>query len=137
MKNILDLQNEDGETVLHTATKNANKEAVAFLIKLGADLAAQDKTGNTPLHDLLDRAAGDEANIDEYINIWKVVVQHIVFWWCFKFGLKCPYKSSKNYRHYRTDALYYLRSEIPNKDHLSLIQLAANKGLLKRFILTT
>ena len=130
LEELLNLRNEEGETVLHLATKHTHLEIVQYLIKHGADLAAQDHTGNTPLHDLIDKAASDEAHIDDYISVWNCFVQNVVFWWCSKFGLNRPYKSSDDYSIYQRDAVYYLRSEVPNRQYLSVIQLAATRGLV-------
>ena len=130
-KDALNIPNEDLETVLHIVTKSANKELVVYLVKNGADLTAKDRTGNTPLHDLVDKAAENVSNIDSYLQIWKVIVQNAVDWWCLKFDKKKPYKSSKYYREYQTDSVYYLRSEVPNGHQLSVIQLAATKGLVR------
>ena len=131
LEGLLNLKNEEGETVLHLATKHTSDVIVEYLIKHGADLAAQDYTGNTPLHDLIDKAATDEANMEEYIRVWHVFVNNVVFWWCSKFRLNRPYKSSEDYNIYQRDAVYYLRSEIPNRQYLSVIQLAATKGLVR------
>ena len=130
LEELLNLRNEEGETVLHLATKYTSLDIVEYLIKHGANLAAQDKTGNTPLHDLIDKAASDEAHMDDYISVWHVFVQNVVFWWCSEFNLTRPYKSSEDYSIYQRDAVYYLRSEVPNKQYLSVIQLAATRGLV-------
>ena len=115
---------------MHLATKYMSLEIVEYLIKHGANLAAQDKTGNTPLHDLIDKAASDMAHMDDYISVWHVFIQNVVFWWCSEFNLTRPYKSSEDYSIYQRDAVYYLRSEVPNKQKLSIIQLAAARGLV-------
>ena len=84
--------------------------------------------------------------MDEFITIWQNVVDIAVFWWRKKHTLNIPrvistnngdvidkyyLKIDKDYRTYQRDALYYLRSEIPNKDNLSVIQLAAARGLVR------
>ena len=130
LEELLNLRNDEGETVLHLATKFTSLEIVEYLIKHGANLAAQDNTGNTPLHDLIDKAASDVAHMDDYISVWHVFVQNVVFWWCSEFNLTRPYKSSEDYSIYQRDAVYYLRSEVPNKQKLSVIQLAATRGLV-------
>ena len=103
---------------------------IRYLIKKGADLEAQDETGNTPLHDLVDKAAAGEA-VEEYIKVWRVVVENAVSWWCSKLEMTQKYKSSPEYKTYQRDAVYFLRSEIPNDQNLSVIQLAATKGLVR------
>ena len=130
LKNFLNKPDEEGERVLHLVCKHADRETVQYLINKGADLDVQDHTGNTPLHDMVDKAAADESP-DEYFKVWKVVIENVVGWWCTKLGVNRPYKSNHDYKLYQRDALYYLRSEIPNEQYLSVIQLAATKGLVK------
>ena len=130
LKTLIDKEDTDGETVLHIVCKLAHAETVQFLIKKGADLEAQDKTGNTPLHDLVDKAATDEA-IDKYIDVWKIFVDNVHRWWRSKLKLKHLDKFSPEYKTYQRDAIYHLRSEILNNQNLSVIQLAATKGLVR------
>ena len=130
LKDLLNAEDADGETVLHLACKLADVKIIQYLIKKGSDLEAQDQTDNTPLHDLVDKAATDEA-IDKYIDVWKVLIENVVAWWCSKLQLPQKYKSSFEYKTYQRDAVYYLRSEIPNDRNLSVIQLAATKGLVR------
>lgn len=48
--NIINLQNGDGETVLHLATYNSCVPVLKYLMKAKADPSIQDVNGNTPLH---------------------------------------------------------------------------------------
>ena len=130
LKKLLNDNDKDGETVLHIACKMADVEMIQYLLKKGADLEAQDKTGNTPLHDLVDKAATAESAVEKYIEVWRIVVENAVSWWCSKLDLTQKYKSSSEYKNYQRDAVYYLRSEIPNDQNLSVVQLAATKGLV-------
>ena len=84
-----------------------------------------------PLHDLVAKAASDESNMGKVINMWQAVIDNVVFGWCKKYSLTMPSVTHPDYRMYQRDALYYLRSEIPNEDQLSVIQLAATRGLAK------
>ncbi len=43
----------EGETCLHLATKVGNTELIQCLVERGANLAATDDDGHTPLHDSL------------------------------------------------------------------------------------
>ena len=131
LKDVINHKNSNGETCLHVAMKSLNSEIVKFLIFNRADLDVQDSTKNTPLHDLVAKATSDESNIGEFIKIWKVVVDNIVVWWCRKYGLKTPSITDLKYKIYQRDALYYIRSEIPNGQNLSVIQLAASRGLVR------
>ena len=82
-----------------------------------------------PLHDLVAKAASDESNMGKVINMWQAVIDNVVFLWCKKYSLTMPSFTHPDYRMYQRDVLYYLRSEIPNEDQLSVIQLAATRGL--------
>ena len=131
LRPFLNEKDKDDETVLHIVFKHTEEiSVIQTLIQKGADLSAKDKDGNTPLHDLVEKAATDE-NIDKYIKVWKVLVDNAVCWWCLKFDMKQPYKSEDIYRIYQRDALYYLRSEVTNKEGLSAIQFAAVEGLVR------
>ena len=130
-KHFLNEKDKDEETVLHIAFKHTEQiSVIQTLIQKGGDLAAKDKDGNTPLHDLVEKAATDE-NVDKYIDVWKVLVDNAVCWWCLKFEMKLPYKSEDIYRIYQRDALYYLRSEVTNKEGLSVIEFAAAEGIVR------
>ena len=50
---ILEMQNKNGETVLHMSSKTCNIDYFEFLVKQGTNLEIQDKLGNTPLHTLV------------------------------------------------------------------------------------
>ena len=66
---FLNERDKDGETVLHIAFKHAEHiSTIQTLIQKGADLSAKDNVGNTPLHDLVEKAATDE-NVDKYIEV--------------------------------------------------------------------
>jgi ankyrin repeat protein len=50
---LLDARDSDGSTPLHCAAWKGNREAVALLLELGADVSAQNSNGHwggTPLH---------------------------------------------------------------------------------------
>ena len=90
------------------------------------------KRENTPLHDLVTKAASDESNMGEFINMWQVVVDNVVFWWCQKYDLTMPTIIHPDYKTYQRDALYYLRSEIPNTGSACLLfSLQLPEGLAK------
>ena len=50
---MINVQNEDMDTILHIAGKQGRSNVVENLIKLGADIQIQNFVGNTPLHELL------------------------------------------------------------------------------------
>ena len=136
-KELSDFLNEgdkDGETVLHITFKQANFEScdklIPVLIQKGADLSKRDHVGNTPLHGLVAKAATD-AEIDKYIEVWNILVDNAVWWWCDHNVISRPYKSQDIYKIYQRDALYYLRSQITNYFGLSAIQYAVSVGLVR------
>ncbi len=47
---LLNVVDEDGDTLLHLATRNGCKEVAEQLLKLNIDINAQNKYGDTPLH---------------------------------------------------------------------------------------
>ena len=55
------LQNKNGQTPLHLASKNNHPSVVASLLKIGADMDAQDSDGMTPLLYAIDRSGSSEA----------------------------------------------------------------------------
>ena len=83
------------------------------------------------LHDLVEKAAENVSKMDTYLQTWNTIVANSVDWWCLKNGKKKHYKSSKDYREDQRDAIYHLRSVVSNKQDLSVIQLAATRGLVK------
>ncbi len=123
---VMNEQNGEGETVLHIAMKKGNAEVVRFLIKHGCQLQMRDFTGNTPLHDLVEKASQMNAT-EPYIEVWKAVAEEAKFWWMNKFKLREG--SSKVARAYELDALYYLRSELKNKQGFTVLQYAVKMGL--------
>ncbi len=123
---IMNFQNGEGESVLHIAMKRGNAEVVRFLIKHGCHLEIRDYTGNTPLHDLVEKASQMNAT-EPYIEVWKAVAEEAKFWWMNKFNLREG--NSKVGKAYEVDALYYVRSELRNKQGLTVLQYAVKKGL--------
>ena len=54
--------------MLHLVMKQGNAEVVAQLIRSGCDLELKDKAGNTPLHDLIEKAAEVE-DVHKYVAV--------------------------------------------------------------------
>ena len=125
-----------GETALHIAAKQGYLEVLEELIRRGGDLSWQDKDGYTPLHDCLQQVyfeGGDEeeAKCDKFIKVWNKVVEQAVTWWCQKKKKLTPLNNEDKYMFCQIKAVYYLRSCIPNNDGLSVLQYAADRGLVR------
>src|SRR5260221_2689676 len=96
----LTVQNKDGWTPLHSASRNGRLEIVQFLVEHGADLTVQDKDGWTPL--LLVSHNG-------HLEIVHFLVEHGA-------DLTFQYKFERSPFHYRLSIAYsYRGSFIPNR----------------------
>ena len=127
----------NGETALHIAAQLGDSSSLEALIERGGDLSVRDdEDGHTPLHDCLQQVYFEggitEEKCDKFIRIWNTVVEKAVQWWCLKQGEKCkpPAHGSEEYLKLQCKAVYYLRSLIKNNDGLSVLQFAADRGLI-------
>ena len=127
----------NGETALHIAAQLGDSSSLEALIERGGDLSVRDiEDGHTPLHDCLQQVYFEggvtEEKCDKFIRIWNTVVEKAVQWWCLKQGVKCkpPAHGSEEYSKLQCKAVYYLRSLIKNNDGLSVLQFAADRGLI-------
>ena len=127
----------NGETALHIAAQLGDSSSLEALIERGGDLSVRDiEDGHTPLHDCLQQVYFEggvtEEKCDKFIRIWNTVVEKAVQWWCQKQGEKCkpPAHGSEEYLKLQRKAVYYLRSLIKNNDGLSVLQFAADRGLI-------
>jgi len=80
----INARNRDGETPLHNAVKNGNKELIEFLLTQGARINAQDNQGETPLHKadntkIIELLLQHKANINAQDN-WGNTPLHIAAW---------------------------------------------------------
>ena len=57
----------------------------------------------------------------KYFGVWRCVVEMCVLWWCKKHSIVLPDDDSRLYQDLKHDALFYLRSEIPNNNGLYFI----------------
>ena len=124
----------EGETSMHIAAKLGSKEMIKQLMEIGADLDVQDNVRNTPLHDVLQLIAleageEDADKISTFREAWNAMISTCVEWWCRRMGRAVPDKDSETYSDMRLEAMYYLRSTIPNKDLLTVLEYAATLGL--------
>ncbi len=125
----------DNETSLHLASKKGFVDMVENIVKLGGDLSSQDEHGHTPLHDLLQQvyleggSRGTE-HCEKFRAIWGKIVEVAAPWWCHHWNIPLPDRHSQAYCDVRRDALYYLRSCIENVKGLSVVQYAAELGMV-------
>ena len=132
------------ETALHIAAKQGNTDVITELIKCGGDLSMQDDDGHTPLHDCLQQVyfegGYDEAEkCKKFFKVWNAIVEEAVTWWCLKHSEFESSKDLQKYQEYQRKAVYYLRSCIENNDGLTVLQYAADRGLVScvQMMLTT
>ena len=138
----LDERMTNGETALHLAAQLGEATMLGELIEGGGDLAMQDEDGHTPLHDCVQQVYFDSEQEEKYrkfIDIWNVVVDKSVTWWCCTLDIDEPAHGSPEYMDIQRHAVYYLRSCIKNNDGLSVLQFAADRGLVlcAQIMLTT
>ena len=132
------------ETALHIAAKQGNTDVLTELIKCGGDLSMQDDDGHTPLHDCLQQVYfeggyDEEEKCEKFFKVWNKIVEEAVTWWCLKHTEFESSKDSQKYQEYQRKAVYYLRSCIENNDGLTVLQYAADRGLVScvQMMLTT
>ena len=141
MDNSFDVNDKmlNGETAMHLAAKQGNLDVIEELIKHGGDLAKRDTDRHTPLHDCLQQVYfeggfEDEQKCDKFIAVWNKVVDEAVTWWCSKQKLPIDSKhlamDPERYRPLQYKAVYYLRSCIKNRNGFSVLQYAADRGLV-------
>ena len=123
------------ETALHIAAKEGNLNVLGELIRHGGDLSAQDDDEHTPLHDCLQQVYfeggyEEERKCEKFIKVWNKVVQEAVVWWCKKQEAHKPLTDTSLLVPCQIKAVYFLRSCIKNKNGLSVLQYAADRGLV-------
>ena len=137
VKNVVDVNGRTfyGETALHIAAKQGYLNIIEELIRHGGDLSRQDNDRHSPLHDCLQQVyfeSGyeEEGKCDKFIKVWNKVVEEAVTWWCKKHDVFHPISNTVQYNPCQIKAVYYLRSCIKNKNGLSVLQYAADRGLV-------
>ena len=126
---------KNGETALHIAAQLGHFNMLGNLIRHRGDLSVRDdEEGHTPLHDCLQQVyfegGIEEEKYGKFIKVWKKVVEEAVTWWCLKLETSEPANGSKKYLEIQRKAVYYLRSCIKNNNGLSVLQFAADRGLV-------
>ena len=126
---------QNGETALHIVAQLGHSNMLGDLIQHRGDLSVKDnEEGHTPLHDCLQQVYFEGGNTEEkcekFIRVWKKVVEAAVTWWCLKQHQSEPAKGSNEYLKMQQKAVYYLRSCIKNSNGLSVLQFAADRGLV-------
>ena len=131
----LDEDMKNGETALHIAAQLGYSKIFGELIEEGGDLSIKDREdGHTPLHDCLQQVYFESGDIEEkcqkFVEMWDKVVENAVAWWCKKNSEEQPAQGSPNYLEKQRKAVYFLRSCVENNDGLSVLQFAADRGLI-------
>ena len=136
LKRGLDIneRTSEGETAMHIAAKLGLTKMIKQLVEFGGHLDIQDTDGNTPLHDVLQMVdlvatEEDEDRMKVFHATWKTMVEICVIWWCKRKYIPVPDEDSEYYTELRQDAMYYLRSGIPNNNGLTVLEYAAALGL--------
>ena len=124
----INLQNYDGETLMHIAAGLGDDGMAKYLIQRGANLCLQNNDGNTVLHSLVDLCVENPANSLSYMRVFSTILENAVRWWCMKSDLHYPDEDSDIYDHYRHDALIQLTSVVSNRYKLSVLLYAAKEG---------
>ena len=124
----------EGETAMHIAAKLGSTRMIKQLVEFQGHLDIQDLDGNTPLHDVLQMVhlvatEEDEDRIKVFYTTWNTMVEICVIWWCKRMRITVPDEDSEYYTELRQDAMYYLRSGIPNNQGLTVLEYAAALGL--------
>ena len=127
---------ENKETALHIATQRGYCKILSELIKNGGDLSQQDEDGHTPLHDGLEQVyfeaeTDTEEKCKKFFRVWDTIVDETPLWWSLTYKCEEPENGSEAYLKLQRKAVYYLRSYIKNNDGLSVLQFAADRGLVK------
>ena len=126
----------NGETALPLAAQFGYCGVLGELIDYRGDLSVRDKEdGHTPLHDCLQQVffeggADDAEKCHKFFTVWDKVVEKAVKWWCTKQS-SSPFSEDPSKRlSIQAKAVYYLRSCIENNNGLSVLQFAADRGLV-------
>ena len=120
----------NGETPLHIAAQLFQRHILTDLITRGGDLSLKDEEdGHTPLHDCLQQVYFEGGhNEAKFIEVWNTILEEAVTWWCWK--VTPVEQENESEEELQLKAVYYLRSCIGNDKGLSVLQYAANKGLV-------
>lgn len=121
-------QNNDLETVMHLVARLGFKEHIDRLVLFGADLALQDKDGNTVCHRLTQLSAEYPHKALIYLSVFEEIVLRAAMWWCMRHGLQYPHGDQKTYELYTRQALKLLLTETYNLSHNNVIALACRVG---------
>ena len=123
----VNIRNHEGSTALDICILHGNKDNVTSIIQLGGDLSNQDEDGNTALHKVTFATLEEPKKVDTYLEIFETLASESVRWWCIKHTIPYP-TEDLGLNRYKQEAFSYLTSRCLNKQHLSVISLAANVG---------
>ncbi|XP_025080554.1 uncharacterized protein LOC112556099 [Pomacea canaliculata] len=121
-------QNKAKETVLHLAAKEGFADHMARLVILGADLSAQDISGNTVLHMVTILSANYPRKAKTCVTVFDAILAQAVMWWCQKHQREYPHGDEDTLRQFTRQAALRLLTETYNKEDLNVLALACKVG---------
>ena len=130
----VNLQTRQNEVAVHLAAKKGFVGMLKKLVEFGADLSLQDIDGSTLLHDCLHKVyleggSSAPAHCQKFVDVWRGVVNTAAVWLCKRRGEEIPLEGSKKLHECTREAVFHLRTQIRNKEGLSVVQYAADLGL--------
>ncbi|KAL4229513.1 hypothetical protein ACF0H5_012553 [Mactra antiquata] len=118
------------ETVLHLAAEVGHSHSVGRLINLGADIAVKDVEGDTVMHRLTKACVEDNHNIARHLEVFDVILENIVKWWCIKKNVPFPEEENQDiFMMFRRDAVLFAMNEIKNNEGVSVLDQAFKSGV--------
>jgi ankyrin repeat protein len=67
--NIDETTTNDVESALHICARRGDWQRVELLVHSGANLALQNKSGNTPLHVVIEESLNEPSMIEDYLQV--------------------------------------------------------------------
>ncbi len=126
----IDLQNGEGETLLHICAKAGNAGMVEPLIAAGADLVKKNEQGNTILHELAEQMILEPTQTERLLDVYQAIVRCTTLWWCLRHDIPYPDEGSDVYKETRRTALVYITSQVYNKKGSSVMTYSSLIGAL-------
>ena len=117
------------ETVLHFAANERHVDCVKRLMQLGADISERDCDGNTVMHRLIYACINDAENKLQYLEVFDIITDNVVIWWCIKNNLSIPYESDVEKANcLKEEAMTMTTRALPNNEGMSVYDLAFALG---------
>ncbi len=126
-------QNGEGETLLHISAKLGDAAMLETLIATGADLEHKNFQGNTVLHELAEQVVLEPSLTEKILEVYNTITHCAALWWCIKQDLPYADEGSDVYRQIRRAALFFLTSEVHNKQGYNALCYSVATGALALF----